>query len=76
MGFADSGDGPAFFVILAVAPIVVILAFIVVTRCFTSAPWLQLLLWIPTIIVLTLVFLRPFKATMIALQYQRQAGSA
>jgi uncharacterized protein (DUF983 family) len=75
LSFADSGDGPAFFVILAVAPIVVILAFIV-DALFHPAPWMQLLLWIPTIIVLTLVFLRPFKATMIALQYQRQAGSA
>jgi uncharacterized protein (DUF983 family) len=35
---------------------------------------MHLALWIPTIIVLSLLFLRPFKATMIALQYQRNAG--
>ena len=73
--FADSGDGPAVFVIFAVAPIVIILAFIV-EALFHPAPWMHLVLWIPTIILLSLWFLRPFKATMIALQYQRQAGSA
>src|SRR5690349_23500682 len=75
LSFADSGDGPAVFVIFAVAPIVVILAFIA-EALFHPAPWMHLVLWIPTIIVLSLWFLRPFKATMIALQYQRQAGSA
>jgi uncharacterized protein (DUF983 family) len=35
---------------------------------------MHLVLWIPTIIVLSLLLLRPFKATMIALQYQRGAG--
>ena len=70
--FADSGDGPSIFVIFAVGPIVVILAFIT-DALFHPAPWMHLVLWIPTIIVLTLLFLRPFKATMIALQYQRSA---
>ena len=73
--FADSGDGPAVFVIFVVAPIVIILAFIV-EALFHPAPWMHLVLWIPTIIVLTLLLLRPFKATMTALQYQKQAGSA
>jgi uncharacterized protein (DUF983 family) len=71
--FADSGDGPAVFVIFAVAPIVMILAFIT-EALFHPAPWMHLVLWIPTIIILSLALLRPFKATMIALQYQRQAG--
>jgi uncharacterized protein (DUF983 family) len=74
-GFADSGDGPAVFVIFAVAPLVIILAFIV-EALFHPAPWMHLVLWIPTIIALSLWFLRPFKATMLALQYQRQAGAA
>ncbi len=74
-GFADSGDGPAVFVIFAVAPIVMILAFIT-EALFHPAPWMHLALWIPTVVILTLLLLRPFKATMIALQYQRQAGSA
>jgi uncharacterized protein (DUF983 family) len=73
--FADSGDGPAIFVIFAVAPIVIILAFIV-ESLFHPAPWMHLVLWIPAVIILSLLFLRPFKGVMIALQYQRQAGSA
>lgn len=71
--FADSGDGPAVFVIFATTPIVVILAFITETL-FHPAPWMHLVLWIPTVIILSLLLLRPFKATMIALQYQRNAG--
>ena len=73
--FADSGDGPAIFVIFAVAPIVIILAFIV-EALFHPAPWMHLVLWIPTVLLLSLALLRPFKGVMIALQYQRQAGSA
>ncbi len=71
--FADSGDGPAIFVIFAVSPIVIILAFIV-EALFHPAPYVHLLLWIPTIIVLCLALLRPFKATMIALQYRHKAA--
>ncbi|MEP7241700.1 MAG: DUF983 domain-containing protein [Devosia sp.] len=74
LAFADSGDGPAVFVIFAVAPIVIILAFIV-EALFHPAPWMHLVLWIPAVIILTLLLLRPFKATMIALQYQRHAGA-
>jgi uncharacterized protein (DUF983 family) len=72
--FADSGDGPAVFVIFAVAPIVMILAFIA-EALFHPAPWMHLLLWIPATIILTLVLLRPFKATLLALQYRRGAYS-
>src|SRR3954471_22855897 len=42
--FADSGDGPSIFVIFAVGPIVVILAFIA-DALFHPAPWMHLLLW-------------------------------
>lgn len=70
--FADSGDGPAIFVIFAVSPIVMILAF-VTEALFHPAPYVHLILWIPTIIVLCLALLRPFKATMIALQYHHKA---
>lgn len=73
--FADSGDGPAVFVIFAVAPLVIILAFIV-ENLFHPAPWMHLVLWIPAVIIFSLLLLRPFKAVMIALQYQRQAGAA
>jgi uncharacterized protein (DUF983 family) len=70
--FVDSGDGPAVFVIFAVAPLVMILAF-VTEALFHPAPWMHLVLWIPAVIILSLALLRPFKATMIAIQYGRSA---
>jgi uncharacterized protein (DUF983 family) len=73
LGFADSGDGPAVFVIFAVAPLVIILAFIV-EALFHPPPFVHLLVAIPAILILSLLFLRPFKATLIALQYRRNAG--
>jgi uncharacterized protein (DUF983 family) len=64
----DSGDGPAVFVIFIVGFIVIGLCFWVQ---FTFNPpfWLQLVIWIPMIIILSLGLLRPLKGLMIALQY-------
>jgi uncharacterized protein (DUF983 family) len=73
LSYADSGDGPAIFVIFAVAPIVMILAFLV-EGLFHPAPWMHLVLWIPATLIFSLALLRPFKGVMLALQYQRQAG--
>ena len=71
--FVDSGDGPAVFVIFAVAPIVILLA-LVVGAVFNPAPFVHLLLWLPTTVVLSLLLLRPFKGLLIALQYKHAAG--
>ncbi len=63
----DSGDGPVAFIVLIVGAIVVTLALI------TEAPvWLHLSLWLPLTVVLVLTLMRPFKATMIALQYKHR----
>ena len=70
--FADSGDGPAIFIIFAVSPIIMILAF-VTEALFHPAPYVHLLLWIPATLILCLALLRPFKATMVALQYRHDA---
>jgi uncharacterized protein (DUF983 family) len=56
-----------------VAPIVVALAFLV-EALFHPAPWMHLVIWIPTIVLLSLALLRPFKGVLVALQYHRQAG--
>jgi uncharacterized protein (DUF983 family) len=71
--FANSGDGPAVFIIFVVGFIVIGLA-AVTEALFHPAPFIHLLLWIPTVIVLSLVLLRPFKATMIALQFRHDAA--
>lgn len=70
--FANSGDGPAVFVIFVVAPVVVVLAFIL-EALVHPAPYVHLIVWIPVTVILSLALLRPFKATMIALQYRNQA---
>jgi uncharacterized protein (DUF983 family) len=70
--FADSGDGPAVFVIMIIGFIVVGLA-LYVDVTFSPPIWLQLIIWIPLAIVLCLWLLRVMKATLIALQYRNNA---
>ncbi|GAB5426783.1 MAG: DUF983 domain-containing protein [Devosia indica] len=70
--FADSGDGPAVFVIFLVAPLVIVLA-LLVGSIWTLQPWVHLLIWLPTTVVLSLVLLPPFKGVLIDLQYSNDA---
>ncbi len=71
--FADSGDGPAVFVIMIVGFIVVGLALFVE---FTFAPpyWVHAILWIPLIFILAFGLLRPLKGFLIAQQYRHRAA--
>jgi len=71
--FADSGDGPAVFVILFAGFVVVGLA-LVVEFLYQPPFWVHGLLWGPLILLVTLGPLRPFKATLIALQYHHDAA--
>ena len=68
----DSGDGPAVFVILILGFIVVFLALWVELK-YEPPVWVHLVLWIPLILVGVLGMLRPFKATLVALQYRHKA---
>jgi uncharacterized protein (DUF983 family) len=70
---ADSGDGPAIFIIFLIGPIVVGLAFWV-EFAFSPPYWVHMVLWGPAILAGSLALLRPFKATLIALQYRHRAG--
>lgn len=71
----DAGDGPAVFIIFLVGLIVVPLALVLE---LAAAPpiWLHLILWLPLSLALCLVFLRPFKATLFALQHRHKASEA
>jgi uncharacterized protein (DUF983 family) len=71
--FADAGDGPAVFVILLAGFVVVACALIVE---FKYAPpfWVHAVLWLPLIVLTTLLPLRPMKGLMIALQYHHKAA--
>ena len=70
--FADSGDGPAFFVMSIVGIVVVALA---LWAEFTFQPplWLHMVLWSGLSIVLSLALVRPAKGLMVALQYHHKA---
>ncbi len=70
---ADSGDGPAFFVMSLVSFFAVALAF--VARFVWDAPMgVALFASIGFTVVSTLLLLRPIKATLIALQYANNAA--
>ncbi|MGH6737217.1 MAG: DUF983 domain-containing protein [Methyloceanibacter sp.] len=70
--FADSGDGPAVFVILVTGFIVVGAALL--AEVFYKPPyWLHALLWGSLAVALPLLLLRSFKGVLIALQYRHKA---
>ena len=71
--FADSGDGPAVFVILF-AGFIVVFAALVVEILYQPPFWLHALLWGPLILLVTLLPLRPMKGLLIALQYHHKAA--
>ena len=69
---ADSGDGPAVFIVLILGAGVVLLALLL--EAAAGPPlWLHLLLWPPVILGGTVVLLRPAKALLIALQFKHKA---
>ncbi|HEX5932179.1 MAG TPA: DUF983 domain-containing protein [Methyloceanibacter sp.] len=70
--FADSGDGPAVFVILVTGFVVTGLALL--AEIFYAPPyWLHAVLWGSLAILLPLVLLRSFKGALIALQFRHKA---
>ena len=71
--FADAGDGPAVFVILIGGAIVVFAALI--TEVLYQPPyWLHAVLWLPLILLVTMLPLRMVKGLLIALQYHHKAA--
>ena len=71
--FADSGDGPAFFVTSIVGVVVVALA-MWTEFTFEIPVWVHLLVWLPLTAALALGMIRPLKGVMIAVQYQQGAA--
>jgi uncharacterized protein (DUF983 family) len=71
--FADAGDGPAVFVILIGGAIVVFAA--LMTEVVYQPPyWVHAALWLPLILIVTLLPLRLIKGLLIALQYHHKAA--
>ena len=72
---ADSGDGPAVFVILIVGFAV---AFAALITEFTIHPpmWVHLIVWLPLTLVLSLGLMRPLKGVLLAAQFMNKASEA
>ena len=73
LSFAAATEGPAVFIILIVG-FVIVGAAASVEGLFHPPPFVHLLLWLPGTVILSLLLLRPLKATMVALQYHNRAG--
>lgn len=72
---ADSGDGPAVFIVLIVGVIVCFPALF--TEIAVHPPvWVHLVIWLPLAAALTAVLLRPFKGVMLAMQFHHKASEA
>jgi uncharacterized protein (DUF983 family) len=75
LGKADSGDGPAVFIIFILGFLVVPLALLFESR-FEPPMWLHLVIWPPVILGGALGLLRPMKGVMIALQFHNKASDS
>jgi uncharacterized protein (DUF983 family) len=71
--FADSGDGPAVF-IMFLAGFIVVFAALITEVIYRPPLWVHAALWLPLILLVTLGPLRPMKGLLIALQYHHRAA--
>jgi uncharacterized protein (DUF983 family) len=71
--FIDAGDGPAIFIIMLAGAIVVAAALIVEVK-YQPPFWVHAALWLPLIVVTTLLPLRAMKSLLIALQFHHKAA--
>jgi len=72
---ADSGDGPAVFIILIVGCLVGFGA-LITEFAFHPPVWLHMIIWLPLTAFLCLTLLRPFKGVMLAMQFHHRASEA
>jgi uncharacterized protein (DUF983 family) len=70
--FADSGDGPAAFVIL-IAGFIVVMSALATEVAWRPPYWVHAALWLPLIVILSLILLRVTKGVLITLQYHHKA---
>lgn len=68
----DTGDGPAVFIILIAGFLIVGLALIVEVT-YQPPYWVHAAIFLPLGLLLPAALLRPFKATLVALQYHNSA---
>jgi len=73
--FADSGDGPAVFVILF-GGLIAVLAVLAVELIWRPSYWVHAAVGIPVVLIATLLPLRLLKSLLIALQFHHKAAEA
>jgi uncharacterized protein (DUF983 family) len=72
---ADSGDGPAVFVVLICGALSCF--GLLFTEVSLHLPvWLELTIWVPVAVLLCLGALRPFKGVLVAMQFHNKASEA
>ena len=69
----NAADGPAFFAMSFVG-IAVGFAALIVEVVYRPPIWVQLVIWPPVILLLSLLLLCPIKGVMVALQYRHRAA--
>jgi uncharacterized protein (DUF983 family) len=72
---ADTGDGPAVFVIL-IAGFIVAFAALFTEFALHPPVWVHLLLWLPATVIICGGLLRPTKGLLVASQYKYKASEA
>ncbi|HEX5379035.1 MAG TPA: DUF983 domain-containing protein [Phenylobacterium sp.] len=72
---ADSGDGPAVFVIM-IAGFLVAFAALFTEVAYHPPVWVHLIVWLPMTVVVCLALLRPMKGLMLAAQFANKASEA
>lgn len=72
---ADTGDGPAVFVIL-IGGFIVAFGAVFTQIAWNPPAWLQLLIWLPLTVIVCGGLLRPFKGLLIAAQFANKAREA
>lgn len=72
---ADTGDGPAVFVILIAGFLV---AFGALFTEFALHPpvWVHLVIWLPATLIISLGLMRPLKGVLLAAQFANKASEA
>jgi uncharacterized protein (DUF983 family) len=70
---ADSGDGPAVFVIMIVGFLIVFGA-LFTEVAYHPPVWVHLVVWLPLGAALSMILLRPLKGLMIAAQIRNKAA--
>ncbi len=72
---ADSGDGPAVFVIL-IAGFLCAFAMLFTEIAFSPPIWVHVLIFLPLTLGVCLGLLRPLKGVMLAAQFSNRASEA